>query len=1325
MVVLNKLKIKGIRSYSPDNTNVISFDSPLTMILGPNGSGKTTIIEALKYITTGELPTNTRGGAFVNDPKLQQKYINTAVVSLEFRNAMDETIQIKRTLQVTVKNNTLTQKTVETTLSILNNENWDVKVVKSADIDVGLLDHFGVSQSLLQNVIFCHQEEANWILSEPINVKKKLDDIFATTKYSKALDGLKKLKKETCQLLKIRNVELVAATEKKLKKERLVSDIESTRINIRDIENKLMSKPEIEIDYEIDNLKTLIEIEKNKEKEYLTINYQIQLIEGKLKEDDNLRSFEELRLFIISLDTFTHESKNITAKKELSFLYMESTVNNSLCFSNIEEINQFIAGMDLKYCQNNLDERKSSIQHALQNINRSLKNFTDISLQLPHIFSNLETVLNSIIKIENENYRIKISINDFAGENVFDYEKYLLDLEKIDAYLDEKSEIMDLQIKLKTLELQKGENTSLMQETKSNIKMRENQLIKLNDELKLLRLEMDELTNYIPSNNLIYDEESVLLQKTQLSKHLKDLENNLQESLLKNKITQIRKDNSDKKRYLKDELINKHDTFNIFLKDLSTFQNSYDIELSIESVYDFKSFLDLDSSMIYKTKNDLIALLNDKNYFKKLISELKSDIKELSKSGKILLLSDLFIINEQNADGDINHKIEETNRLITLSECAKVLFLNFDKKGSNRNVCYLCERNLDSLELVKYRNHICKTIGDLDIKINDLNKLKEDYAKELQKHDENMHENLKLDRIKIKIKHILHELAEKLNYKELEDVLASQNWNKENNNLELDKFMKDLHFRIEFNNLENLIEGLDDIIFLFKSKNELLLKYNDISVDNNTFDFIDIEKIKKEIIDVQSKINSCDNLLLQIQKERFLYEKVKNKNHLESKIQQIELDIVDINQIISEDQNLLNSFIKSQNQLEECIKSELCRFEYKSKEYTTKIEERRKNMMKLTFDIKSLKNNENSQIQRIQNYNEIYKNYKSILGDQIEYFNLEKLNDELLKDCKNLQSTLKDCHNKNMTLCFSKLSELNKIKDLINADFDKNEELIKNLYSLQKYKNSILERENLNQLKSKILIFKFENLKEYEVKLNALLEHRDIVLKQRYSLEGELKQLQQNIKKYNYSLSNDFENIDLSYNKLYVEIKTMEILINDIEKSVKALDISIVEYYKSKIEDINLILKDLWINTYKGNDIDFVELKNEVSDNKTYNYKLVMIKNGVELDMRGRCSAGQKVLTGILVRLALCDAFCASCFIIGLDEPTTNLDRENIESLALTINRVVEERNKDSNFQLVLITHDESFAEMISQQGCGSFYKVYKDRQGNSQIKMCVKNDYK
>jgi DNA repair protein RAD50 len=129
-----------------------------------------------------------------------------------------------------------------------------------------------------------------------------------------------------------------------------------------------------------------------------------------------------------------------------------------------------------------------------------------------------------------------------------------------------------------------------------------------------------------------------------------------------------------------------------------------------------------------------------------------------------------------------------------------------------------------------------------------------------------------------------------------------------------------------------------------------------------------------------------------------------------------------------------------------------------------------------------------------------------------------------------------------------------------------------------------------------------------------------------------------------------------------------------------------MKYHNEKMKEINKTLSDFWKMTYKGNDIDTIEIKSDVEKGqnlriRSFNYRIVIKTfDDTELDMRGRCSAGQKVLSSIIIRLSLAETFCSNCGILALDEPTTNLDAENIEGLANALIEIIESRKKQDSF---------------------------------------------
>ncbi|KAH7915855.1 P-loop containing nucleoside triphosphate hydrolase protein [Hygrophoropsis aurantiaca] len=177
---------------------------------------------------------------------------------------------------------------------------------------------------------------------------------------------------------------------------------------------------------------------------------------------------------------------------------------------------------------------------------------------------------------------------------------------------------------------------------------------------------------------------------------------------------------------------------------------------------------------------------------------------------------------------------------------------------------------------------------------------------------------------------------------------------------------------------------------------------------------------------------------------------------------------------------------------------------------------------------------------------------------------------------------------------------------------------------------------------------------------------------------------------------------------------------NDLEKYAKALDNAIMKYHGLKMEEVNDTMRHLWNKTYQGTDIDGIKIRSDSEGGATkrsYNYRVVMTKDQVEMDMRGRCSAGQKMLASIIIRLALSDSFGQNCGILALDEPTNALDVENIDALAASLVDIINERKNHSNFQLIIITHDENFLRKLGQSDVMEYYwRVSRDSRQKSVI---------
>ena len=245
--------------------------------------------------------------------------------------------------------------------------------------------------------------------------------------------------------------------------------------------------------------------------------------------------------------------------------------------------------------------------------------------------------------------------------------------------------------------------------------------------------------------------------------------------------------------------------------------------------------------------------------------------------------------------------------------------------------------------------------------------------------------------------------------------------------------------------------------------------------------------------------------------------------------------------------------------------------------------------------------------------------------------------------------------------------------------------------------------------------------------LRALLQSQHVALERdKAHHQGSIGAMEAAIQQAEGQLAHpDLERAEDNFMSSFVKLHTTDLVVKDLEKYFLALEKAIQSYHQEKIAQINQLIAEYWRQTYRGSDIDTIEIKAEdevtasgaVNTRKSYKYRLVMRKGAAELDMRGRCSAGQKVLASVVIRLALSEAFCCDCGVLALDEPTTNMDEDNAQSLALALKDLIDARRTASNFQLIVITHDEAFVRALGGQNVvDTYYFVHKDRAGEFSV---------
>lgn len=140
-------------------------------------------------------------------------------------------------MEVEQKNVTQTFKQNDGELRTLNPDNTKKTVpFRNTELDKRVSEMLGVSKAVLENVIFCHQEDSSWPLMAPAAVKKNLESILDSEKHSKRKQNLVDEGKDCEKRVRALERDFYLLNAQKEEADRIRADVIAKRASLETLE---------------------------------------------------------------------------------------------------------------------------------------------------------------------------------------------------------------------------------------------------------------------------------------------------------------------------------------------------------------------------------------------------------------------------------------------------------------------------------------------------------------------------------------------------------------------------------------------------------------------------------------------------------------------------------------------------------------------------------------------------------------------------------------------------------------------------------------------------------------------------------------------------------------------------------------------------------------------------------------------------------------------------------------------------------------------------------------------------------------------------------
>lgn len=1364
MTTINKLGIIGIRSFAPREECIIHFFKPLTIILGSNGSGKTTLIECIKMAATGDMPPLVdKGGAFIHDPKIGSEAETHAKIRLQFGNAVGDRFVVNRQFVLTCKTNGKQEfKTVEQSLQKTTAAGErETTAHRCADINKLVPQVMQVTKPILENVIFVHQEDSLWPLGDPKKLKEKFDDIFAATRYTKALEAIRKYRKE--QAVELRKI---------------ATDIAMTQVKVDDFnrirsEHEALAREDALLRAALDSIR--VEMQELSD----AAKAAREELAAFAREENQLVALRAQRAAVLSTrqEALTTMARELPDETETSLRKHISDTRVA-----IEELGLAV-GRNRVLLETKRDELASRVErHTSLSTQRALlESEATKHAQRQSSWSDLKTALLSryatpgvggsaggppgqpslpAIEAPNGDWTRQMNAVQRWRRSVTD---------TLAKEHREKVELASDAVNRATVDLNSHEERirGAKEEAKKKrdgahdrverarlIAGGRNLAAALQDAKNLEEKTLRQWDADKASRDLGALTEAVDVKRSALSE-MRATERRLkgQRGVLsrveeeKARVTVAAENAAERER-------TRTAAASAFVSALASLWGScsggmgpagelplcrstpvadarsklerytlyVDAEIAEKSATLASAERDLSAARALSGSSSaaLSALQSRLSAARARLAELQREAAAAAPSGaddaamaagdiQSLSAFEAMVVAKAEAYESIKKDESERHNVVAFNR-------GLLEKAQAKHKCPTCRRKLDDSELHAMTDKMTAQMAKMS-------------TTEWQA-------ELTAERVRAEAE--LTSLRSQEPQWRVIDALEKELPSVQSSNSDAEARLADVQRIVAaakaalaiakgraseslaaLQREQRLLEGLD----LEASKAQSALE-QERSQLTTTSDGKSVEQLDEELaaatraaerlgVEYEEAGTARDTAIAILHDRETRYRKAREV------ALKLVSEVSDVTRMNAEADELNAGAAKLEAEVAAAESTRLARQE----------------ALQLAMEERAAVRVDNDRAQREadvlvrraeKDYNVVVETVRLLEGY------LSKGGDALLADkAAQLQA---------------EAAAVTGIREAISALETSESQTSSRTVTLNAKLRNL--EDNLKYVSVKAQLAALDaQLVSREAELDRMCGGRDLASQvkeaderfnlksgvmhgtrgKREALAGRLAVLSKDLKRAAKEKSEELQQ------EQRVRQQTLRLAYTDLDRYHRALDQALMAFHTLKMKHINKTIRELWQQTYRGSDIDGIEILSDTDMGsagaaatatgkapvrRNYNYRVVMKRGDATLDMRGRCSAGQKVLACLVIRLALAESFCLDCGMLALDEPTTNLDAENIESLASALEDIIKSRSEQSNFQLLLITHDEKFIELLSsREVCDKYWRVYRDERGFSKLR--------